>query len=153
MAIGVAGWAVVGALQAAGAIPTLYRQSLAPASGLVAAFLTALTCLVAYYHDRWRIGVCGATLSLILPYLVNLLWIRFSGRSLLYPMLALCLLGIFSLLAIHRRISGPQLEDDVEEAIIRKMMEDVDRNVTWVDRVTWLSIAVGVVLLLVLLLR
>src|SRR6266550_3655052 len=80
LAIGIAGFVLVGALQAAGAVPAIYRQSLAPASGLVAAFLAALTLSVAYYHNRWSVGVFGAALTLILPYSVNLLWVRFTGR-------------------------------------------------------------------------
>jgi len=63
------------------------------------------------------------------------------------------LLGVVRLWAVHRRISGPQWEDDFEEALIQKMMEDFESKATWVDRVTWLSIPIGLVLLLVLLLR
>lgn len=48
LAIGVAGFVFVGALQAAGAVPAIYRQTLAPVSGSVAAFLTALTLFVAF---------------------------------------------------------------------------------------------------------
>ena len=47
LAIGIAGCVVAGALPAAGAIPTLYRASLGPASSLAAAFLTALALFVA----------------------------------------------------------------------------------------------------------
>ena len=140
-------------LQAAGAVPAIYRQTLAPVSGSVAAFLTALTLFVAYYHDRWSFGVFGAVLTLTLPYSVNLAWIRFTGRSLLYPVAALVLLGVISLWFIHRRISGPQWDDDVEEALIRKMMEESESNLTWAHRVMWFCIVVGLVLLLVLLLR
>ena len=140
-------------MQAAGAVPAIYRQTLAPVSGSVAAFLTALTLFVAYYHDRWSFGVFGAVLTLTLPYSVNLAWIRFTGRSLLYPVAALVLLGVISLWFIHRRISGPQWDDDVEEALIRKMMEESESNLTWAHRVMWFCIVVGLVLLLVLLLR
>jgi hypothetical protein len=153
LAIGIAGLVVVGALQSAGAIPAIYRQSLAPASGLVAAFLTALTLFLAYYHNRRNLGAFGAALTLILPCSVNLLWVRFTGRSLIYPVVAVVLFGVFGLWTVHRRISGPQWEDDPEEAIIRQMMEESESNVTWVDRVTWLCIAVGTMVLLVLLLR
>jgi hypothetical protein len=153
LAIGIAGCVVVAALQAAGAIPTLYRASLAPASGLSAAFLTALALFLAQYHNRWRLGVCIAAVTCCLPYTVNFLWIRFSGLSLLYPMAVVVLVGVISLWAMHRGIAGPSLEDDVEEAVIRKMMEDPAFNLTWAERFTWLWIIIGVVLLLVLLLR
>jgi hypothetical protein len=82
--LGVAGFVFVGALQAAGAVPAIYRQTLAPASGSLAAFLTALTLFVAYYHDRWSFGVLGAVLTLTLPYSINLAWIRFTGRCALH---------------------------------------------------------------------
>ena len=153
LAIGIAGCVAVAALQAAGAVPSLYRASLAPASALAAAFLTALTLFLAHYHNRWRFGVCIAVVSFCLPYTINFLWIRFSGSSLLYPMAAVVLVGVISLWAMHRKFAGPNLEDDVEELIIRKMMEDPAFNLTWVERVTWICIIVGTVLLLVLLLR
>lgn len=69
------------------------------------------------------------------------------------PVAALVLLGVISLWFIHRRISGPQWDDDVEEALIRKMMEEFESNLTWADRVMWFCVVVGLVLLLVLLLR
>jgi hypothetical protein len=153
IAFGVAGFVLVGALQAAGAIPAIYRQSLAPASGLVAAFLIALTLSLASYHDRWSLGVFGTTLSLSVPYSVNLLWVRFTGRSLMYPVASLVLLGVISLWFVHRRISGPQWDDDLEEALIQKMMEEFESKATWVDRAMWFSIAIGLLLLLILLLR
>jgi hypothetical protein len=153
LAVGVAGFVFIGTLQAAGAVPAIYRQTLAPVSGSVAAFLTALTLFVAYYHDRWSFGVFGAALTLTLPYCVNLAWIHFTGRSLLYPVAALVLLGVISLWFIHRRISGPQWDDDLEEALIRKMMEEFESNLTLADRIMWFCIVVGLMLLLVLLLR
>lgn len=138
-------------------LPEQFRQHtdrhLAPASGLVAAFLTALTLSLAYYHKPWNLGIIGAAVTLILPYSVNFLCVRFTGRSLLYPVVALVLVGVISLWAVHRRISGPRWEDDIEEALIRKMTEESESKATRVDRVTWLCIAVGVVVLLVLLLR
>src|SRR5260370_33195476 len=122
--IGFAECVVVAALQAAGAVPSLYRASLALASGLAAPFLTALALFLAHYHNRWRLGVCIAAVTCCLPYTVNFLWIRFCGRSLLYPMAAVVLVVVIALWAMHRRFAGPSLEDDVEDAIIRKMMED-----------------------------
>jgi hypothetical protein len=153
IAIGIIGCVVVAILQAAGVVPSHFRASLAPASGLTAALLTALTLFLAHYHNRWRLGVCVAAVTCCVPYTVNFLWIRFSGRSLLYPTVVVVLVGVISLWAMHRRFAGPGLEDDVEEAIIRKMMEDPAFNLPWTGRVTWLCIIVGMVLLLVLLLR
>ena len=153
LAIGIAGFVLIGALQAAGAIPAIYRASLAPASGLVAAFLTALGLFLAHYHGRWRLGICVAAITLCLPYIVNLMWIRLSGRSLLYAMAAVVLLGIISMWTMHRRLAGTSLEDDPDVAIIQNMMEDPKFNLTWTERLTWLCITIGAVLLLILLLR
>jgi hypothetical protein len=149
VAFGVAGFFIVGALQAVGAIPPIYRDALAPASGMVSAFLVALTLSVAYYHKRWMLGIGGATLFLILPVVTNLFWVRISGRSLIYPTIVLGLLGILSLRAIHRRISGPQWVDPLDEEL-RNMMED---NFTCVHRVTWICFAAGAIVLLMLLIR
>ena len=153
LAIAIAGCVVVAALQAAGVIPVVYRASLAPASGLAAAFLTALALLVAHYHNRWLLGVCIAAVTLWLPYTVNFLWIRLSGRSLLYPMAACFLVGAISLGAMHRKFAGPTLEDDPEETIFREMMGDSAFDPTWIERVTMLCITVGVILSFIRLLR
>ena len=152
LAFGVAGFFIVGALQAVGAISPMYRDALVPVSGMVSAFLIALILLIAYYHKRWMLGIGGAALFLILPLVTNLLWVKISGRSLIYPMVVLGLLGILALQAIHRKISGPQWVDPMDEEL-RKMMEDKDPNFTWVDRITWLCFAGGVILLLGLLVR
>jgi hypothetical protein len=149
-AIGIAGCVATAASQAAGAIPTLSRASLAPASGFAAAFLTALALFVAYYHNRWRLGICIAAVTLFVPYTANFLWIRFSGLSLLYSTAALILVGAISLNLLHRRFAGPRLEDDAEEAIIREKMEDPAFNLTWVEKVTLLCSIVGVALLLII---
>jgi hypothetical protein len=61
---GVAGFLVFGCLQATGAFPIIYRASLFVASGMLAAFLMTLTLSLAYYHRRWKLGVCGAILVL-----------------------------------------------------------------------------------------
>ena len=152
VAFGAAGFFVIGALQAAGAIPTIYRDTLAPVSGMVSTFLVALTLSVAYYHKRWTLGIGGAALFLILPLLTNLLWVRVFGQSLIYPTIVVALLGIFGLQAIHWRISGPQWEDPMD-AELRNLMEHSDANITWKDRVTWLCFAVAAIVLLILLLR
>src|SRR5882724_12875147 len=78
VAFGVAGFFVVGALQAAGALPTIYRDTLAPVSGMVSAFLIALTLSVAYYHTRWMLGIGGAAFFLILPLLKSRCWLELS---------------------------------------------------------------------------
>ena len=120
---------------------------------LVAAFLTALGLFLAHYHGRRRLGTCLAAITLCLPYIVTLMWIRLSGRSLLYSVAAVVLLGIISMWTMHRRLAGTSLEDDPEVAIIQKMMEDPKFNLTWTERLTWLGITSGAVLLLILLLR
>jgi hypothetical protein len=153
LAIGIAGCVVVGILQASGAVPSFYRASLAPASGLAAAFLTALALFLAHYHNRWRLGVCIAVVTFCLPCTVNLLWIRFSGRSLLWSTAVVVSVGVISLWAMHRRFAGPSLEHDVEEGFVREMMEDPAFNLTWTERATWLCVIAGTVLILVLLLR
>ncbi len=149
MAFGVAGFFVVGALQTAGTNPTIYWDTLAPVSGMVSAFLIALTLSVAYYHKRWMVGIAGAALFLMLPLVINLLWVRISGWSLLYPTIAVGLLGIFGLQAIHRRMSGPRWVDPMDEEL-RNLIADVDSNFTWMDRVTWLCFAGGAIALLIL---
>ncbi len=152
MAFGVAGFFVVGALRAAGAVPPIYSDTLAPISGMVSAFLIALTLSVAYYHKRRMLGLGGVALFLILPLVTNLLWVRISGRSLIYLTIVVGLLGILGLQAIHRRISGSRWKDPLDEEL-RNLMVDVDSKFTWVDRVTWLCFAGGAIVLLILLFR
>jgi hypothetical protein len=147
-----AGFVVAGTFQAAGAIPVVYRDSLAPASGILTAFLAAQILSVAYYHGRWRLGICGAALSLMLPYSLDLLWIRLSGRSLIYPMIVLGLLGTYCVHVIHRKLSGPMWVDVYDEEL-RSLMENVDSNITWVERVTWLCFVAAAILLIILLVR
>jgi len=76
----------------------------------------------------------------------NLLWVRISGRSLIYPMIVVGLLGIISLRAVHRSISGPHWEDPIDREL-RDLMEDIDSNITWKDRVTWLCFAAAAIML------
>jgi hypothetical protein len=142
---------VFGCLQTAGPFLTSYRESLFIASGMLAAFLTTFTLSLAHYHRRWKLGVGGAILFSVLPFVVNILWARFSGRSLIYPMIALVLLGVLLLDTMHRRISGPRW--DVEEELIKDLLEDADCSFAWKDRVTWLCFAGCAILLLILLLR
>ncbi len=152
LAAGFGGFLVLGAVNTSGAIPVLY-SSLVIVSGMEAAFLGSLTLLVAYYHRRWKLGFFGAVLSLCLPYFVNLVWMKLSGRSLIYAVATLVILGGVTVEVIHRKISGPQPDDDIEEEQIRNFIGEMDANFTWVDRVTWLCITVGVVMLFVLLSR
>ena len=151
IAIGVAGWVVVASLQAAGAVPTIYRPTLAPASVLVSAFLTSLALFVAHYHSRWRVGAGAAVTTLCLPYALNLLWILLSHRSLLYSLAASVLLGVIGLYFVHRRYSGAALEDDAELVIIEQMVGGF--KPTWMDTVTAWCFVVGFVLLVILLSR
>jgi hypothetical protein len=148
---GAAGFLVFGCLQTA--LPTIYRESLFIASGMLAAFLTTLTLTLAHYHRRWKLGVGGAILFSILPFFVNVLWARFSDRSLIYPMIALGFLGILILATIHRKISGPRWDGDIEDEVLKELIADVDSNVTWKDRITWLCFAGAATLLLILLFR
>jgi hypothetical protein len=122
-------------------------------SGMLAAFLTTLTLSLAYYDRRWKLGVGGAILFSILPFFVNVLWARFSDRSLIYPMAALGFLGILILATIHRKVSGPRWDGDIEDELLKEFIADVDSNVTWKDRVTWLCLAGAAILLLILLIR
>jgi hypothetical protein len=152
IAAGVAGFFIVGAFQA-GAVPIAHRGTLAPASGMVSAFLMTLTLLIAYYHKNWKFGIAGGVLGLILPFSVNLLWVKLSHFSLIYPTIALVVLGVTTVQLVHRSVSGPLLEDDVEEALIEAFIENMDSNFTWKDRVIWLCFTGGVIVLLILLTR
>jgi len=84
---------------------------------------------------------------------VNFVWIALSRRSLIYPVAVLVILGGVAIEIIHRKISGPQPDDGIEEALIRSLVQEMDSKFTWVDRVTWICIAVSAIILLVLLLR
>jgi hypothetical protein len=152
LAAGAAGFLAFGALNTFDVIPAPYR-SLVLVSGMEATFFVSLALLVAYYHARWILGFFGAVLFLFLPYAVNFVWIALSRRSLIYPVATLVIAGPVIVQVIHRRISGPQYEDDVEEQVIRQMIEEMASKITWVDRVTWLCFAVALALLFVLLLR
>jgi hypothetical protein len=68
-------------------------------------------------------------------------------------MAAVVLLGIISMWTMHCRLAGTSLEDDPEVAIMQKRMEDPKFNLTCTERLTWLGITIGAVLLLILLLR
>lgn len=101
---------MAGSLDAAGAI----RQPFLIICGMETAFFGVLTMSLAYYHKLWKLGVWGGAFSSLLPYFMNLLWIRFSNRSLIYPAVALVLFGPVFVEMVHRKISGPRLEGDAE---------------------------------------
>jgi predicted membrane metal-binding protein len=139
LAAGAAGFLVSGALNTSDVIPPLYR-SLVIVSGMEAAFFGSLTLL-------------GAVLSVVLPYFMNFVWITLPRRSLIYPAAVLVILGGVAIEIIHRKISGPQPDDGIEEALIRTLVQEIDSKLTWVDRITWICVTVGVIILLVLVLR
>ena len=143
------GFLIGGCLHAVGA----FNQSILVLCTVQAFLFGSLALLLGYYHKRWALGSIGAAFAVLLPYVVNLLWVRFSTTSLVYPVAALTLVSGFTLGMVHNRIAGPQPEDDAEEQIIRAMMEKWESNVTWKDRVTWLCITASIVIVLVLLLR
>lgn len=153
LAAGAGGFLVFGCLQAGGAFPTIYRDSLVVASGMLSSILVVFTLLLAHYHRRWKLGVGGAILFSILPLFVNILWARLLDLSLIYPMITLGFLGTLVLDGIHRRISGPRWDGGIEDEILKEFIADVEPNVTWQDRVTWLCFAGAAILLLILLLR
>ncbi|HLZ12739.1 MAG TPA: hypothetical protein VKP58_09145 [Candidatus Acidoferrum sp.] len=143
------GFLVGGSLRAAG----VFDQDVLVLCTIQAAFFGSLALLLGYYHRRWVLGSVGAALVILVPYVVNLLWIRFSTLSLLYPVAAQVLL-IGTILGIaHKKISGPQPEDEIEEQMIRTMMEEWELSVTWKDRIMWVCIAASLLIMLVLILR
>lgn len=156
-AVGAGGFLVGGSLQAAGVVTNACRVSLVPISGTVAAFLTALTFLIAYYHRRWRLGAVGTIAALRLPCIVNFLWVRFTAWSLIYPSVFLALIGFFGLWAVHRKLSGPKWDDggEIGEESLRILIADFESGTsfTWMDRVILLWCVGVAVLLLIFFLR
>ena len=137
------GFLVAGSLHAAGA----FRESFLIVCGMESGFFGILTMSLAYYHERWRLGLLAVIFSALVPYLVNLLWIKFSDRPLIYPTVALVFLGGVTVEMVHRKISGPQADDAAMDEAIRNFIQETDSNLTWTDRVMWLcfvaSAAVG----------
>lgn len=148
-----AGFLVFGALHAGGALPTVYRESLLLVSGISATFFVTLTLLLAYYHHRWKLGASAAVLFLILPFAINLIWATLSAGSLIYSTLTFVLFGGIALGIGHRRISGSLWDGDIEDELIKELVDDVDSNFTWKDRVIWICFSGGIILALILLLR
>ena len=97
--------------------------------------------------------ILWSSVFLVLPYFLNLVWIKLSGRSLIYPVATLVILGGVSVELIHRKISGPRWDGDIEDEVLKEFIADFDSNVTWKDRVTWLCFAGAAILLLILLVR
>ena len=120
-----AGFLVGGSLYAIGAI----GQPFIIISSVESAFFGVLTMSLAYYYKHWKFGVLGGALSILLPCILNLVWVRFSNRSLVYPGAGLVLFGAVFAGTMHRKISGPRLKDDAEEEIIRQMMDESEP--TW----------------------
>ena len=116
-----------------GRFPTILRESLFVASGMLPAFLMTLTLTLACCHRRWRLVVGGATLSLILPFFVNILWAKYLGHSLVYPMATLVFLGALVLRAGHGKTSGPHWERGIENELVENLAEDRAFNFTWKD--------------------
>jgi len=102
---------------------------------------------LAYYHRRWSLAVFGATLTLIVPCSVNLLWARYLRVSLIYPLVSMALIGVVILTVAHYRIAGPQPVDFAEEAMVRRIMEHV-KPLPLFDRLLFLFILVCVVALI-----
>jgi hypothetical protein len=154
-AVGTAGFLVGGSLQAAGAVADTYSVSFVPLSGIVAAFLTALTFFIAYYHRHWRLGAVGTITALVLPCIVNFLWASFTPWSLIYPTVFLALIGFFGLWAVHRKLSGPNWDSEIDEESLRLLMADFESGITftWLDRMILLWCVGVAVLLLILFLR
>jgi uncharacterized membrane protein YoaK (UPF0700 family) len=143
------GFLVAGSLHAAGA----FSESFLIVCAMESAFFGILTMSLAYYHARRRLGLLAVIFSALVPYLVNLLWIKFSDSSLVYPTVALVFLGGVTVEAAHRKISGPSAADAAMEEAIRDLIEEADSSLTWTDTVMWLCFAASAALLLVLLLR
>ncbi len=150
LAAGAAGFLVGGSVQAAGAIPDVYRVTLAPASGIVAAVLASFAIVVFYYHNRQRTGAIVASSVLLLTCLINLLWVKFTVLSLFYPDVVILFIGVCGFRMFHKKASGTRWLDDLDEESVRAMITDVESRVTWFDQfvVLW---CLGVALLLIIL--
>jgi hypothetical protein len=65
----------------------------------------------------------------------------------------LVIVGGIAIEIIHRKISGLERDDEIEEALIRNLIQEMDSKLTWVDTVTWICLAIGLIVLLVLVLQ
>jgi hypothetical protein len=151
-AAGAAAFLIFGSLKAAGVLPILCRESLVLVSGMTGAFLSALVLALAHYHKRMKLGICAGAIFFVLPFIVNAAWATLFEPSLIYPTAALIAFSGILVQIAHRKISGPQPEDEVEEELIRQMVEDESR-LTWMEKATRWCFLVGTILFLILLAR
>src|SRR5882672_2397620 len=100
------GFLIGGCLHAVGA----FNQGVLVLCTVQAFLFGSLALSLGYYHKRWALGGIGAASAVLLPYGVNLLWVRFSTISLMYPVAALTPVSGFALGMAHNRIAGPQPE-------------------------------------------
>ena len=118
------------------------------------AFLGTLALLLAYYHKRWMLGVLAVVIAVGTPFAATTLWVKFLSIPLIYLAGVLLLFGGAILEIAHRKIAGPQPEDELEEQAIRAMIDHFKpTNITWMDRTTWLCITASLIILLFLWLR
>jgi hypothetical protein len=151
-AAGAAAFLIFGSLKAAGVLPILCREPLVLVSGMTGAFLSGLVLALAHYHKRMKLGICTGAILFPLPFIVNASWATFSDLSLIYPTAALIACSGIAVQTAHQKISGPQPEDEVEEELIRQMIEDGPR-LTWMEKTTRWCFVVGAILFLILLAR
>lgn len=150
-AAGVGGFLVGGCLAAM----DVFKERAFILAAMESACLGSLALLLAYYHKRWLRGICAIVLAVVTPWVATMLWVKFLSVSVIYLAAALILFGGSTLELAHRRIAGPQPEDELEEQLIEAMAEDLEARITWtwMERVTWLCITASVVILLILLSR
>ncbi len=143
-AISVAAGVAVAMLQAIGILPILYRPSLAPASAALSALFTSQALFLTFYHRRAVLAIWGTAISWVMPFLLNLLWARFTQLSLLYPLMTVWIGGEIAFCVIHYRVSGPDPELDA-------LAEELDRDpepLPVPDRFLLLGLVVGTALLI-----
>jgi hypothetical protein len=151
-AAGAAAFLIFGSLKAAGVLPILCREPLVLVSGMTGAFLSALVLALAHYHKRMKLGICAGAVFFVLPFIVNAVWAKLFDLSLIYPTAALIVFSGILVQVAHQKILGPQPEDEIEEELIRQMVEDAPR-LTWMEKATRWCFLVGMILFLILLAR
>jgi len=151
-AAGAGAFLILGSLKAAGVLPSFCREPLVLVSGMAGAFLSALVLALARYHNHMKLGIYAGAIFFPLPFIVNAAWATFSDLSLIYPAAALIAGSGIAVQIVHQKISGPQREDEVEEELIRQMVEDGPR-LTWMEKATRWCFLVGTILFLILLSR
>jgi len=149
VAAAAAGILVFGALSTSSFIPALYR-GMAIISGMEVAFFSSLILQVAYYHGRWILAILGAPLSLFLPCFVNFVWVRFSGLSLIYPVAVVFILVWLAIEMIHRKVSGLQPDQEIEEIVDAYLIQSTDSQLTRMETAMWICVAFGALLKLAL---